>query len=51
MTRAPFQIRVYPYRQAGDGQPEYCLRKRADAGWRQAIAGGGEDDEMPFEAA
>jgi dATP pyrophosphohydrolase len=51
MTRAPFQILVYPYRQVGDGRFEYCLLKRADAGWWQAIAGGGEDDETPLEAA
>jgi dATP pyrophosphohydrolase len=51
MTRAPFQVLVYPYRRVGDGEFEYALLKRADAGWWQAIAGGGEDDETPLEAA
>jgi len=51
MARAPFQVLVYPYRQVGDGEFEYALLKRADAGWWQAIAGGGEDDETPLETA
>ena len=51
MARAPFQVLVYPYRQVGDGEFEYALLKRSDAGWWQAIAGGGEDDETPLEAA
>jgi len=51
MARAPFQVLVYPYRRAGDGRFEYALFKRADAGFWQAIAGGGEDDETPLESA
>ncbi len=51
MARAPFQVLVYPYRQVGDNEFEYALLKRSDAGWWQAIAGGGEDDETPLEAA
>ncbi len=51
MARAPFQILVYPYRQTSDDQFEYALFKRSDAGWWQGIAGGGEDNETPLEAA
>jgi dATP pyrophosphohydrolase len=51
MTRAPFQVLVYPYRRKLDGQLEFALLKRADAGYWQGIAGGGEDTETPLEAA
>ena len=51
MARAPFQVLVYPYRKTESGQFEYALMKRADGGYWQAIAGGGEDDETPLEAA
>ena len=51
MARAPFQVLVYPYRRIENGQLEYALLKRSDQGFWQAIAGGGEDDETPFEAA
>lgn len=51
MPRAPFEVLVYPYRKIGEEQFEYALMKRADAGYWQAIAGGGEDDETPLEAA
>lgn len=51
MPRAPFQVLVYPYRRANDGNFEYALFKRSDAGYWQAIAGGGEDAETPLEAA
>jgi dATP pyrophosphohydrolase len=51
MTRAPFQVLVYPYRKSRDGQLEYGLLKRADEGWWQGVAGGGEDRERPLEAA
>jgi dATP pyrophosphohydrolase len=51
MTRAPFQVLVYPYRQVGEGKFEYALLKRSDGGFWQAIAGGGEDSETPLEAA
>jgi dATP pyrophosphohydrolase len=51
MTRAPFQVLVYPYRPAGEAEFEYALFKRADAGWWQGVAGGGEDNETPLEAA
>ena len=51
MTRAPFQVLVYPYRQVGDDEFKYALLKRSDQGFWQAIAGGGEDGETPLEAA
>lgn len=51
MARAPFQVLVYPYRRRSNGQIEYALMKRSDEGYWQAIAGGGEDDESPLEAA
>lgn len=51
MTRAPFQVLVIPYRVLADGTVLYAiLHRRDDASW-QAIAGGGEDDETPLEAA
>jgi dATP pyrophosphohydrolase len=51
MARAPFQVLVYPYRQVHEDDFEYALLKRSDAGYWQAIAGGGEDRETPLEAA
>jgi dihydroneopterin triphosphate diphosphatase len=51
MARAPFQVLVYPYRKVRDDDFEYALLKRSDAGYWQAIAGGGEDNETPLEAA
>ena len=51
VTRAPFQVLVYPYRRVDDGAFEYALLRRSDAGYWQAVAGGGEDDETPLEAA
>lgn len=50
MARAPFQVLVYPYRKAKDGF-EYALLQRSDAGYWQGVAGGGEDNETPLEAA
>ncbi len=51
MTRAPFQVLVYPYYPTSNHEFEYLLMKRSDEGWWQGIAGGGEDDETPLEAA
>jgi len=51
MVRAPFQVLVYPYRKVGVSEFEYALFRRSDAGYWQGIAGGGEDDETPLEAA
>lgn len=50
MPRAPFQILVLPYRRAGDTW-EYAVFRRRDFACWQGIAGGGEDDETPLEAA
>lgn len=47
--RAPFQILAIPYRRRGDFQ--FCVLHRADMDQWQFVAGGGEDDETPLEAA
>ena len=56
MARLPFQVLVYLYRPVGDGRFEYALMQRADRGFWQGIAGGGESKpdgtaETPLEAA
>ena len=53
MPRAPFQVLVIPYRHVPDGGIVYAIFKRvaASGGFWQGIAGGGEDDETPLEAA
>lgn len=48
--RAPIQVLVIPYKIEND-IPLFCVFRRSDAGWWQFIAGGGEDDETPLEAA
>lgn len=48
--RAPFQILAIPYRMI-NGMPYYCVFRRADHDQWQFIAGGGEDEESPTEAA
>lgn len=48
--RAPFQVLVLPYRWK-DGKPEYAVLKVVDGGCWQFVAGGGEDQETPLEAA
>ena len=48
--RAAFQILAIPYRII-DGASFYCVFHRADFDQWQFIAGGGEDDETPLEAA
>jgi dATP pyrophosphohydrolase len=52
--RAPFQVIVFPYRKTPDGSYQYAIFfRRTDryGDFWQAIAGGGEDDEIPLEAA
>lgn len=50
--RAPFQVLVLPYRRTDEGDLEYALFHRPPpARFWQGIAGGGEDDETPPEAA
>lgn len=48
--RAPFQILAIPYR-IMDTKITYCVFHRADFDQWQFIAGGGEDNETPLEAA
>ena len=50
MSRASFQVLVFLRRVAND-ETEYLLLRRADSGVWQGIAGGGEDDEGPEDAA
>jgi dATP pyrophosphohydrolase len=51
MSRAPFQVLVIPFQVGADGEPRYLLFKRADNAVWQWVAGGGEDDEEPEQAA
>jgi len=51
LARAPFQILVFPFRKKSEGGYEFAVFRRADTGYWQAIAGGGEDEETPREAA
>ena len=48
--RAPYQVLVFPYIKKNK-EVKYCIFKRKDMKVWQAISGGGEDDEMPMEAA
>lgn len=50
MPRAPFQVLVYPYRKLNNYY-EYAIFLRSDKGIWQTVAGGGEDNETPLEAA
>ena len=47
--RAPFQILAIPYRL--EPELQYCVLRRSDDDRYQFVAGGGEDDEKPIEAA
>ena len=51
MTRAPFQVLVFPYRFPSGGGVEYAVFRRADLSFWQGVSGGGGDGETPFEAA
>lgn len=51
MPRAPFNVLIYPYRRLSSGEFVYAILKRSEGGYWQAVAGGGEDDETPLEAA
>lgn len=48
--RAPFQVLVIPYRLI-QSEPQFCIFRRADQNQYQFIAGGGEDNETPIQAA
>jgi dATP pyrophosphohydrolase len=51
MARAPFQVLVLPFRRTENDTVEYGILRRSDDAQWQGIAGGGEDDETPLEAA
>jgi dATP pyrophosphohydrolase len=48
--RAPFQVLVIPYRWM-ETTPKFAVFRRSDVGWWQFVAGGGEDEETPLQAA
>ena len=48
--RSPFQVLVVPYRRAR-GELQFLALERADNGHWQWVAGGGEGNEEPAEAA
>jgi dATP pyrophosphohydrolase len=48
--RAPFQILAVPYRFI-KGELCFCVFRRSDSNIWQFIAGGGEDNEKPLDAA
>jgi dATP pyrophosphohydrolase len=48
--RAPFQVLVLPYRWR-DGNLEFLILRVKDFGYWAFVAGGGEDNETPREAA
>ena len=50
MARAPFQILAIPFCQTDDGLRVAILRRADTVVW-QFVAGGGEDDETPLQAA
>jgi dATP pyrophosphohydrolase len=50
MPRAAFQVLILPFRKT-DSSFEFAVFKSSDYSRWQAIAGGGEDLEKPFEAA
>ena len=49
VTRAPFQVLVLLFRRAGGYQ--FAVLCRSDDGCWQGVAGGGDDDETPVQAA
>ena len=51
MTRAPFHVLVFPYRKTNDLTFEYAILRRSDEGYWHVVAGGGENQETPLEAA
>jgi dihydroneopterin triphosphate diphosphatase len=52
MSRAAFQVLVIPFRfDQTNREPEYLLFRRAERAVWQWIAGGGEGDEKPEQAA
>ena len=48
--RAPFQVVILPFRRLDRGT-EFALFRRSDLHFWQGLAGGGQDDETPVQAA
>ena len=51
MARAPFQVLALPWRRTGPGVFAFAMFQRSDSACWQGIAGGGEGDETPLDAA
>jgi dATP pyrophosphohydrolase len=51
MPRQPLQVLVFPYRFTRNADLLYALFRRSDLGVWQALAGGGEGEETPEQAA
>jgi len=51
VVRAPFQVLVLLFRRASSGVYEFAVLCRIDDGCWQGVAGGGEDEETPTQAA
>lgn len=51
MSRAPFQVLVFPFSRRKSKVIHYAIFSRADYPCWQGIAGGGENIETPLEAA
>jgi dATP pyrophosphohydrolase len=51
MTRCPYQILVLPFIRRANQDPKFCIFKRSDVSYWQGIAGGGEEQELPRQAA
>jgi dATP pyrophosphohydrolase len=50
MGRAPYQVLVFPYRVINKSTQFALFKREGNSVW-QGIAGGGEDDEQPLQAA
>ena len=49
--RQPFQVLVFPFLRTAGADLRYAIFRRADLGIWQGLAGGGEGDERPEDAA
>src|SRR5438105_4352052 len=50
-VRQPFQVLVFPFRRSATHDLRYAIFRRRDLGTWQGLAGGGEGDETPEDAA
>jgi dATP pyrophosphohydrolase len=48
--RAPFQVVIFPFRRL-DRATEFAVFRRSDLHFWQGLAGGGQEDESPVQAA